>query len=191
MANLESTLNQRANSACELCEATKDLSIYQVTSDEEASQDNTLLVCKHCLDQIEQKIDIDLNHWHCLNGSMWSEFAPVQIAAYRMLYRLKSENWAADLLEQMYLDDAVLAVAKQKLIDPNAPKTRDSNGTILNNGDTVTLIKDLEVKGAGFTAKRGTTVKKIILSDDGEHIEGKVNGTQIFLLSKYLKKLKC
>jgi protein PhnA len=122
---------------------------------------------------------------------MWSEFAPVQIAAYRMLYRLKSENWAADLLEQMYLDDAVLAVAKQKLIDPNAPKTRDSNGTILNNGDTVTLIKDLEVKGAGFTAKRGTTVKKIILSDDGEHIEGKVNGTQIFLLSKYLKKLKC
>lgn len=189
MANLESTLKQRSNSACELCESTSNLSIYQVSSDEGASQDNSLLVCQHCLDQIEENSEIDLNHWHCLNGSMWSEFAPVQIAAYRMLYRLKSENWAADLLEQMYLSDETLAIAKQQLIDPNAPKTRDSNGAILKNGDTVTIIKDLEVKGAGFIAKRGTTVKKIMLSDNNEHIEGKVNGTQIVLLTKYLKKL--
>jgi protein PhnA len=46
----------------------------------------------------------------------------------------------------------------------------------------------LVVKGANFTAKRGTTVKNISLTDNPEHIEGKVNGTRIVLLSKFLKK---
>jgi len=66
--------------------------------------------------------------------------------------------------------------------------TRDSNGTILNEGDSVTIIKDLVVKGAGFTAKQGTTVKNIHI-ESPEAIEGRVNGTRIVLLSKFLKKL--
>ena len=66
--------------------------------------------------------------------------------------------------------------------------TKDSNGTILEAGDTVTLIKDLVVKGAGFTAKRGTVVKNISLTDNPKHIEGRVNGTRIVLVSAYLKK---
>ena len=65
---------------------------------------------------------------------------------------------------------------------------KDSNGATLSAGDTVTLIKDLVVKGANFTAKRGTTVKNISLSDNPEHIEGKVNGTRIVLLTQFLKK---
>ncbi|PIR17599.1 MAG: PhnA domain protein, partial [Elusimicrobia bacterium CG11_big_fil_rev_8_21_14_0_20_64_6] len=67
-------------------------------------------------------------------------------------------------------------------------EVKDSNGNILSEGDTVTLIKDLNVKGANFTAKRGTIVRKIALTDNPEQIEGKVNGTQIVLLTKYLKK---
>jgi len=66
--------------------------------------------------------------------------------------------------------------------------TRDTNGTVLNEGDSVTIIKDLEVKGAGFTAKRGTVVKNIHLTDNPEQIEGRVNGVKIVLLSKFLKK---
>jgi len=50
------------------------------------------------------------------------------------------------------------------------------------------LIKDLDVKGAGFTAKRGTAVRNISLTSNPEHIEGRVNGTRIVLLTCFLKK---
>jgi len=190
MTNLEEKLQDRAEQKCELCEATKNLSVYELPPVISATVDNSILVCSHCLEQIEDHSKIDINHWHCLNASMWSEYIPVQIMAYRMLHRLKNEGWASDLLEQMYLDDETLDFAKKDIIDEeNLNITKDSNGTILNQGDSVTIIKDLVVKGAGFTAKRGTLVKNIMLSDNPEHIEGKVNGTQIVLLSKYLKKM--
>jgi protein PhnA len=52
--------------------------------------------------------------------------------------------------------------------------TRDSNGNVLNDGDSVTLIKDLKVKGSGgVTLKRGTMVKNIRLTDDEDEIEAK------------------
>jgi protein PhnA len=65
----------------------------------------------------------------------------------------------------------------------------DSNGTVLENGDTIVLIKDLEVKGAGFTAKRGTSVRNIrLVKDNTEQIEGKINGQGIVILTQYVKK---
>ncbi|MBL0352857.1 MAG: alkylphosphonate utilization protein [Candidatus Dechloromonas phosphoritropha] len=66
---------------------------------------------------------------------------------------------------------------------------KDSNGTILNNGDSVTLIKDLKVKGTSVTLKRGTLVKNIRLTDDVEEIEcnaDKVKG--LVLKTCFLKK---
>jgi protein PhnA len=48
---------------------------------------------------------------------------------------------------------------------------KDSNGTTLNEGDSVTVIKDLKVKGTNVTLKRGTMVKNIHLTDDAEEIE--------------------
>jgi len=54
----------------------------------------------------------------------------------------------------------------------------------------VSIIKDLMVKGAGFTAKQGTTVKNIhLVEGDPAHIQGRVNGTKIFIISAFLKKL--
>ena len=53
---------------------------------------------------------------------------------------------------------------------------------------TDTEIKDLVVKGANFTAKRGTMVKNISLTSNPEHIEGRVNGTRIVLVSAFMKK---
>ena len=89
-----------------------------------------------------------------------------------------------------YLEAETLAWAQQGLTGSADSDVicKDSNGTTLSAGDTITLIKDLVVKGANFTAKRGTTVKNISLTDNPEHIEGKVNGTRIVLLSKFLKK---
>ena len=54
---------------------------------------------------------------------------------------------------------------------------KDSNGNVLQNGDSVTIIKDLKVKGASSDLKRGTKAKNIRLIDDGIHnIECKIDG---------------
>ena len=189
---LQEKLRKRAGDICELCESKEKLSAYELPPVISSNIDNSVLICSDCLAQIDGTKEIDKNHWHCLNASMWSEFVPVQILSYRMLFKLKQMPWANDLLEQMYLDDVALEFAKKTLVEEDdrvANITKDSNGAELNTGDSVTIIKDLVVKGAGFTAKRGTLVKRIMLTEDPTHIEGKVNGTQIVLLTKYLKKM--
>ena len=93
----------------------------------------------------------------------------------------------------IYLEEKTLSWAKagllaEKVLDEI--KHIDSNGVQLFSGDNVFLIKDLVVKGRGsFTAKRGTTVRNISLDHENpEFIEGKVEGQQIVILTKYLKK---
>lgn len=113
--------------------------------------------------------------------------------AWRMLTRLGSEDWARKLLEMLYLEEDILAWAKAEGgtsgDDNSAVEHKDGNGAMLTAGDTVTLIKDLNVKGAGFTAKRGTAVRNIsLVHDNAEHIEGRVNGQQIVILTEFVKK---
>lgn len=67
-------------------------------------------------------------------------------------------------------------------------EVRDSNGTILNEGDSVTLIKDLKVKGSSGVLKRGTLVKNIQLTSNNEEIEGRVDRTEMVLKTCFLKK---
>jgi protein PhnA len=69
-------------------------------------------------------------------------------------------------------------------------ETRDSNGNVLADGDTVTLIKDLKVKGSGgVTLKRGTVVKKIRLTGDPEEIEANVDKVKgLVLRVEFVKK---
>ncbi len=67
-------------------------------------------------------------------------------------------------------------------------EVRDSNGTLLKEGDTVTVIKDLKVRGSSGIIKRGTTVKNIKLTDDPEDVEGKVEKQQMVLKACFLKK---
>lgn len=124
-----------------------------------------------------------------ISDSMWSQVPAVQVMAFRLLNRLSSEGWARDLVDMMYLDDETREWAESELSsEESTAPTLDSNGSVLNAGDTVTLIKDLPVKGAGFTAKRGTAVRNISLTGNPEQIEGRVNGVRIVLLTKYLKK---
>ncbi|WP_408095717.1 PhnA domain-containing protein [Peredibacter sp. HCB2-198] len=190
--SLLSSLMSRAHSNCELCGSSNNVSLYEIPPTTKADENTALIVCETCKTQIENPTNLDANHWRCLNDSMWSEHQAVQVMAWRMLTLLKEEAWARDLLEQLYLDEAVVEFAKSGLpeeeeVDSSAP-TLDSNGTRLADGDSVTLIKDLDVKGAGFTAKRGTLVKNISLTNNPKHIEGRVNGIQIVLVAAYLKK---
>lgn len=72
----------------------------------------------------------------------------------------------------------------------SATVTRDANGTPLQDGDDVTLIKDLDVKGAGVTLKRGTTVKNISLTDNPEEIDCRTKAVKgLVLKSCFVKKL--
>ena len=187
--SVEQELLARSNSACELCGSGDGLGVYEVApSDGSAAQ--SVMVCQTCRDQIEDPAKMDANHWHCLNDSMWSTEPAVQVMAYRMLKRIAHEGWPQDLLDMLYLEEdvQVWADAQSESSDEERTPTRDTNGAILEAGDTVTIIKDLEVKGAGFTAKRGTAVRNIALTNNPEQIEGRVNGTRIVLLTKFLKK---
>ncbi len=68
-------------------------------------------------------------------------------------------------------------------------ETRDANGNMLAHGDSVILIKDLKVKGAGQTLKKGTKAKNIRLTDDPEEIEAQVEGIRgLVLRTEFVKK---
>ena len=67
--------------------------------------------------------------------------------------------------------------------------TIDSNGGVLSEGDSVKVIKDLKVKGASSTIKRGTVVKNIRLTEDPNEIEGRANKMTIVLKTQFLKKM--
>ncbi len=187
----EKNLMDRSDSKCELCTATENLSVFEVVDSpaELNETDRSILTCDLCLEQINTPSNA--NHWRCLNDSMWTPVPAVQVMAWRMLNSIKAEGWPQDLLEMLYLEDDVKAWAEagsQDSDNGDNENTIDSNGAVLNAGDSVTLIKDLVVKGANFTAKRGTVVKNISLTDNPKHIEGRVNGTRIVLISAFLKK---
>lgn len=68
-------------------------------------------------------------------------------------------------------------------------EVKDSNGNILSEGDSVTVIKDLKVRGTSTVIKRGTKVKNIRLTDDEDEVEGKVEGSIMVLRVEFLKKV--
>ncbi|PHR71591.1 MAG: PhnA protein [Lutibacter sp.] len=186
-------LQARSGNKCEICTSKDSLSIYEVKPTSTGGLDGSLLACETCVGQIDNPDTTDANHWRCLNDSMWSEYQAVQVVAWRMLSRLKSEGWPQDLLDMLYLEDDVLRFAKvtgEGLDESEKIIHRDVNGTILQAGDSVVLVKDLKVKGSSLVAKQGTAVRRISLDqDNAEFIEGKVGPTQIVIITKYVKKL--
>lgn len=175
---------------CELCNLSADLTAYDV--EPQKANEKPAMLCDSCLEQIKGDI-VDANYFRGLADTMWSENRSVQVLAYRLLNRLNDESWASDLLDIIYLDDDIKAWAEsgEEKSDKNTLVHKDCNGVILNPGDTVTLIKDLNVKGVSFIAKRGTAVRRISLDPfNEEHIEGRVNGQKIVILTKFVKKSK-
>jgi protein PhnA len=92
----------------------------------------------------------------------------------------------------MYLEEELLELAKatgDHISDGSVELHKDCNGNILSGGDTVTLIKDLDVKGSSINAKIGTAVRNIrLVHDNVEQIEGKIDGQMIVILTKFVKK---
>ena len=188
----EEQLRHRSNNQCELCAAAGHLNIYEVPPADSSNPDNNILICDKCLAQLEKKEALSSAHWNCLTTSMWSEVPAIQVTSWRMLNRLRQESWAADSLDMMYLDDELLAWAKttgDHENDGSVDLHKDCNGQVLQAGDSVVLIKSLDVKGSTLNAKMGTVVKNIRLVEDNiEQIEGKIEGQVIVILTKYVRK---
>ena len=69
-------------------------------------------------------------------------------------------------------------------------EVRDSAGALLADGDRVALIKDLTVKGAGQTLKRGTVIKSIRLTGDDQEIDCRFDGIKgLVLRAEFVRKL--
>ncbi len=181
--SIEKELQERSNGVCELCGSSDELSVYEVAPSD-GSAEKAVYLCGVCKKQIESG-ELDETHFNCLNDAMWSEVPAVQVLSYRLLNTLGRQ----DLVDMMYMEDDIKAWAEAGMSNEDALVYKDANGVVLQAGDTVVITKDLDVKGTGFTAKRGTAVRNIgLVPNDPEHIEGRVNGVKIHILTKYLKK---
>ena len=190
--SLEKELEARSEGKCEMCGKTDGLRVYDIPPIEIRTANKAVYACGTCWEQMDNPDNNEENHWRCLNDSMWSEIEAVQVQSWRMLQRLKSEGWPQDLLDMMYLEDETLKWAKatgEDLDESEKIIHKDANGVTLEAGDSVVLTKDLNVKGANFTAKRGTAVRNIsLVHNNAEQIEGKVNGQHIVILTQFVKK---
>jgi protein PhnA len=190
---VKTQLLERSGGICELCENADQLEVYAVPP-YSSGVDRSILACENCRKQISGTKLLDISHWRCLNKSMWSTVPAVQVVAWRVLNAMRQEGWPQDLLDMLYLEDEALEWAKASKETENAPSEdkvvhKDGNGTTLLAGDSVVLIKDLDVKGGGFTAKRGTPVRDIkLVGNNPDQIEGKISGQQIVILTKFVKK---
>ncbi len=171
-------------SACVLCAATDAVADVALLPGDDMAR-----LCPVCAAALAGDM-VPGPRWRCLGDAIWSDAAPTQIAAHRLLRALSGEAWAADLLDTVYLPPDVLARAEDAMGEGEAATVHlDSNGVRLAQGDQVVLIKDLPVKGTSMVAKRGTAVRGIrLVMDNAGQIEGRVNGQQIVILTQYVKK---
>ena len=88
-----------------------------------------------------------------------------------------------------WLSAAEMKARKAAAADEDTVVVRDSVGNVLADGDQVTLIKDLEVKGAGQTLRRGTVIRSIRLTGDAQEIDCKFDGIKgLVLRAEFVKK---
>lgn len=192
--DIEKQLIERSGGKCELSKLKNHLIVYRVPPNNEDDVDKCIYISEKCLNQIEGKEELDSKFWNFLKDSMWSEVHAVQVVSWRILskFRLRNETWAMEALEMLYLNDEILAWAKatEDYEEINEEKLhKDCNGAILKNGDAVVLTKSLDVKGSSVNAKIGTAIKNIrLVADNSDQIEGKIDGQQIIILTKFLRK---
>jgi protein PhnA len=114
----------------------------------------------------------------------------VKVMAYKILNQLSQEEWAAEALDAAYLDESEMLWAQSEdSAEADRIIHKDAYGVVLEAGDTVLLTENLNVKGANFIAPKGTKVPKIrLVPDNAEQIEGKIEGSTIVILTKFVRK---
>ena len=92
-----------------------------------------------------------------------------------------------ELLEECNCTDGKHGAKEE--IDEDVLVVKDSNGTVLHDGDDVALIKDLPLRGSSTVYKRGTKVTGIRLTGNAEEVDCKIGGSAIVLRTEFLKKV--
>jgi protein PhnA len=185
MNEISQALTNRSSGQCELCNGQEAIHGYTVAPKKDDQPQNQVALCGTCYNDLDNLNDV--NHWRCLEGSIWSQEPSVQALSRRLLARLSAQPWALDALNAVELSDEVQEWASYSSMAPG--KHMDGFGNELNTGDNVVLTQALDVKGSNFTASKGTVVKRIrLVPDNPEQIEGKINEQLIVILTKYVKK---
>jgi protein PhnA len=149
MSNAITTkLHERCQGLCELCTAAPAAAAYTVSPENNGVPENEVALCNTCLAALEGTAHAA--HWA---GSLWNTEASVQALSCRILHRYKQQDWAADILNSVELDEAVTNRALSAFTIQETH--HGSNGTELENGDNVLLTQALHVKGASFMAPKG------------------------------------
>lgn len=183
--SISQKLKERSQDQCELCSAAPATIEYTVTPKSDDTIAHQVALCETCFSSLDSK-EASF-HWRCLEGSIWSPEPSVQALSYRILYSLKDESWANDLINSVDYDENTIQWALSAFEKPD--KHIDAFGNELVNGDNVVLTQALNVKGTNFTASKGTVVKRIkLVHDNAEQIEGKINDQTIVILTKFVKK---
>ena len=100
-----------------------------------------------------------------------------------------NEDYVYDEVSGDWMPASELAAKQAAAGSGDGVEVRDAVGNILANGDQVTLIKDLTVKGAGQTLKRGTLIKSIRLTGDAQEIDCRFDGIKgLVLRAEFVKK---
>jgi protein PhnA len=110
--------------------------------------------------------------------------------SYKILTKLKAEDWAAEAMDAVTLEESVINWANaEDELEASKIIHKDAYGVVLHSGDTIILTENLNIKGANFIASKGTTVRKIkVVPDNAEQIEGKIEGDTIVILTKFVRK---
>lgn len=182
---LHPALAERCQETCELCSSRPATLAYTVSPRNEDQIANQVAICDDCRNALNAENQGD--HWRCLEGTIWNPEPSVQALACRILHQYASESWAMEVLNSVELDENIREWALSAF--EKAAVHLDAFGNTLEQGDTVVLTQNLNVKGTSFTAPKGTVVKKIrLVQDNVEQIEGKINDQVIVILTKYVKK---
>ena len=183
--SVNAKLNERCQGICELCNKLPAVHEYTVSPRKDDLIENQVALCDTCLSVLDATDKGP--YWRCLESSIWNPEPAVQALSYRLLQTYQHEDWAHDVIHAVDLDETILEWAMSAFEKTAVHK--DSFGNVLENGDTVVLTQALNVKGANFTAAKGTVVRKIrLVADHTGQIEGKINDQTIVILTKFVKK---
>lgn len=129
-----------------------------------------------------------------LLAQLQGEISPESMSSLLEEMGMQCNRWFGDFSELKawlgLVSDQVKNLVKHQDGASSGEETlvKDSNGAVLLEGDSVTVIKDLKVKGGSSDLKRGTLIKKIHLIGDSENVECRVDGSTLVLKTCFLKK---
>jgi protein PhnA len=110
-------LTRRSRSLCELCgDSGRKLSIFELEPvSEEPEYERCLFLCDHCREPLGKARSLEPDRWRFLKETIWSDIPVAQALAARILDALsRRESWAAEILEDAYLDEEVQALVREQ-----------------------------------------------------------------------------